>query len=228
MLLWYKFVLIWIQWRRTKKYERRFRDLLQLRKHLNSLPDNYRQYIDLVKLDKIILDIDKTVFDIEIAFEDNMLFEKYQSMELKKLLTQEDVLEHNKNVDIIRKKVVDTNKKNKKEDKEKTIIKKIDRLFEEGTILKEGGAPFGSPKYLLLMYTEENCILINYNLYKMGTVSFTVEDNLSKYLKLDVLDKSELKKVLMNCKFNSETFLMSQNSQKQDVKMIRKLLRKIK
>ena len=78
------------------------------------------------------------------------------------------------------------------------------------------------------MYTEENCILINYNLYKMGTISFSIEDDLSKYLKVDNLDKLNLKKALITCKFNSETFLMSQNSKKQDVKLIKKLLRKVK
>lgn len=222
---------------RTKKYERRFRDLLQLRKHLNSLPDKYRQYIDLVRLDEIILGIDKTVFDIEIAFEDNMSFEKYQSTELNKLLTQEDIIEHNKNASMTKDKKITIDKHNKKEedkknkkeeDKKEIVIKKIERLFDEGTILKDGGASFGSPKYLLLMYTEENCILINYNLYKMGTISFSIEDDLSKYLKVDNLDKLNLKKALITCKFNSETFLMSQNSKKQDVKLIKKLLRKVK
>ena len=211
----------------TRNLKKNFRDLLQLRKYLNALPEKYRNKIDLVSLDNIISQIDKTVFDIEISFADNQLFEVYQSNELKKIISNEE-----KKRGIDRK--VESGKakidrpKNEKNNKRDIVSKSIEKIYEEGTIIKQAGASLGSPKLLVLLYSSDYCILVNYNLYKIGTISISIESDLSKYFKIDALNNNEYRKTLLACKYSSETFLLNENSKSVEIKKIKKILNNIK
>ena len=209
-------------------YKKNFRMLLQIRKYLNCLPEEYRSRIDLVKLDTIISSIDVSVFDVKLSFQEYSNFDIYnlsdKSLKVTKKQDLSELIIPKKEVKkTIKKQDIDKNKK-------KDIIKDktIEKLFKEGTIIKEAGAPFAAPKYLVLLYSLKECVLLNYSSYQSGIISMSLNVKLNNYFQIGTISDNEYKKVLSNCKNNSLCFYSSENSSRKDINKIDRILKKTK
>ena len=212
----------------NSSFKDNFREVLQIRKFLNKLPNVYRNRIDLVRLDTIISNIDASVFDVELSFQKYTDFDIYSlpGYNNKKVILQDKV---KKEIiqPIVSKKPTKKLTKNKNKKKNNKIEKFI-KLFEEGTIIKEAGSSFASPKYLVLLYDNNRCILLNYNSYKSGFISLIMVNNLKNYFQISSISKEEYKDILLKCKNNSSNFYSSSNSTKKELEQIYKILKRNK
>ena len=195
-------------------YKRDFKKLLQVRKYLNNLPEVYRNKIDLVELDTIISKIDASVFDVKLSFQEYSNFDIYDSLELSKRI----------NISI------KDEKKNKEDSKslpKKEIIQKnkSNKPFEEGTLIKEAGAPFAAPMYMVLLYDKQECLLLNYNSYLNGFVSLVMQPTLNNFFQMDKVLKSQYQDALLKCRANSSCFFSDSKSTKKQLDKIKKLLK---
>lgn len=211
-------------------YKKNFRMLLQIRKYLNNLPYEYRSRIDLVLLDTIISSIDVSVFDVKLSFQEYTNFDIYNLPDklLKKInnekkhnITKLAKAEENSTINKSIKEV-------KKGDKIDSKDKSIEKLFEEGSIIREAGAPFAAPKYLVLLYSLQECVLLNYSSYQSGIISMTLNINLNNYFQIGTISNNEYEDILLKCKKNSLCFYSSSNSSKKDINKINKILKKTK
>lgn len=209
----------------NSSFKDNFREVLQIRKFLNKLPNVYRNRIDLVRLDTIISNIDASVFDVELSFQKYTDFDIYSlpGYNNKKIVLQDKDKKENIQPIVLKK----SNKKSTK-NKKKPIKEEFIRLFEEGTLIKEAGASFASPKYLVLLYDNNRCILLNYNSYKSGFISLTMANNLKNYFQINSISKEEYKDILLKCKNNSSNFYSSSNSTKKELEQIYKILKRKK
>ena len=193
---------------KEREYRKHFRMILQIRKFLYKLPLEYRYYIDLDALDEKLSNIDPTVFDIEYSFQEYSNFGEYSSSDLQQMI----------------KDVQSKNKINEEQESKKKKQKSFNRPFVVGSIIRNTNEP-GSYNYMVLRYSADDCILLNYSLYKNGYYSMKVEPNLNGYSFIELLSDEEYDMLYNEAKKNSYNFIPSDNAKRKHVRKITRVMK---